>query len=144
LRFPRNAKKIAVTSLTVDIATTPHALEITLTATLGIPFLVLVVDYVSRIDTGILQTMRNSGPDLCLLGLGSVGSIFLDQKVASAFFIPPVLAGTIVVLLIILLRGVCFRLQKKLETTNVAIATMITGLASIFIVGGVLVYGYIR
>jgi hypothetical protein len=64
----------------VDIATTPHGLEITLTATLGIPFLVLVVDYVFRTDTGILRTMRNSGPDLCLLGLGSVGSVFLDQK----------------------------------------------------------------
>jgi len=66
------------------------------------------------------------------LGLGSVGSVFLDQRVASAFFVPPVLGGPIAVLLIFFLRGVCFRLQKLPESTMVAVATMVAGLASTF------------
>jgi len=54
LRSPRIPEKVsAVTSLTVS--TTPTVLEITLTATLGIPFLVLVVDYVFRIPAFFKQ-----------------------------------------------------------------------------------------
>jgi len=37
------------------VSTTPTVLEITLTATLGIPFLVLVVDYVFRIPAFFKQ-----------------------------------------------------------------------------------------
>jgi hypothetical protein len=119
-----------------------HELTIVVAATLVLPLLVLVVDYIFRIDTGLNDTMRNSGPDLCLLGLGSVGSVFLDPKVVGAFFIPPQLSGAIVVLIIFLLRGVCFRLQKRPTTTLLSVGTMMLGLASISIVGSILVYGY--
>jgi hypothetical protein len=127
----------------VETATTPNALAIVLSATIGIPFLVLVVDYVFRTESGFVETMRGSGPDLCLLGLGAVGSVFLDSKVASAFFIPPALGGTVVVLIIFGLRGVCFRLQKLPLTTGVAFATMVMGIASVLVVGAVLVFSYL-
>lgn len=118
----------------------PHALTIVLAATIAVPLLVLIVDYVFRTETGLKETMRNSGPDLCLLGLGSVGSVFLDPQVATAFFIPPQLAGALVVLIIFILRGFCFRLEKQAVTTTLAVGTMMLGLASIFIVGSILVY----
>lgn len=119
-----------------------HALLIVLVATIGLPFIVLVVDYVLRIDTGLDDTMRSSGPDLCLLGLGSVGSIFLDPKVVAALVIPPQLSGAIVVFIIFAMRGFCFRLQKRPPTTMLAFVTMVLGLASVTIVGSILVYSY--
>lgn len=112
-----------------------------LTATIVLPFLVLVADYVLRVGVGLNETMRSSGPDLCLLGLGSVGSVFLDPKVAAVFLIPPQLAGALIIIIIIGLRGVCFRLQAR-NTTLASVGTMIVGLTSMCIVGSVLVYGY--
>ena len=86
--------------------------------------------------------MRDSGPDLCLLGLGSVGLVFLDPRVAQAFRLPPQLSGMLLVLIIFGLRAICFRLQKRPQTTFVAVVTMILGLASISIVSSILVYRY--
>lgn len=125
----------------LESLTTPHALALVLSATIVLPFLVLVADYILRVDVGLNQTMRNSGPDLCLLGLGSVGSVFLDPKIAAGFLIPPQLAGAVVIVIIFALRGVCFRLQR-LTTTGAAVGTMIVGLAAVCIVGSILVYAY--
>jgi len=111
--------------------------------TIVLPFLVLVADYILRTDTGLADTMRNSGPDLCLIGLGSVGSIFLDPRVALTFFIPPQVGGALIIIIIFALRGVCFRLQKH-KTTLASVGTMIVGLTSICIVGSILVYGYLK
>jgi hypothetical protein len=122
---------------------TPSPLAIVLTVTIVIPFLVLVTDYVFRTESGVIASMRTSGPDLCLLGLGSVGSVFIDPKVASSFFLPPQVAGTVVVVIIFFLRGICFRLQKR-TTTLAAFVTMVLGIASITIIGGILVFGYTR
>lgn len=122
--------------------TPPHALAIVLAATIVLPLLVLIADYVLRTDTGLNDSMRNSGPDLCLLGLGSVGSIFLDPRVISAIAIPPQLSGALVVLIIFILRAFCFRFQKQATTTALAVGTMMLGLASISIVGSILVYSY--
>ena len=83
-------------------------LAIVISATLLVPFLVLVGDYVYRSESSLSQVLQQSGPDLCLLGLGSVGSVFIDRKVASAFPVPPQLAGIIVALLIFVFRGFCF------------------------------------
>ncbi len=120
---------------------TPSPLAIVLTVTIGIPFLVLVTDYVFRVESGVTELMKTSGPDLCLLGLGSVGSVFIDPKVASSFFLPPQVAGTVVVVIIFLLRGVCFRLQRR-ATTFAAFVTMVLGIASMTIIGSIIVYGY--
>jgi hypothetical protein len=109
--------------------------------TIGIPFLVLVADYMYRVDAGMLDVMRTAGPDLCLLGLGSVGAIFIDPRVASAFTLPPQLAGVIVTVVIFMLRGICFRFGKN-ATGKSAFATMLSGLASITIVGAILIYSY--
>ena len=117
-----------------------HPLAIILVATLGLPFVALMIEYIYR-GTTIDNTMRGVGPDLCLLGLGSVGSVFIDPKVALAFALPPVLGGTLVCLLIFGLRGFCFRLQKR-RTTAAAFGTMVLGLASIFMVGSILIVGY--
>lgn len=119
-----------------------HALAIVLAATMGLPLLVLMVDYVFRTETGMNETMRQSGPDLCLLGLGAVGSVFLDPKVVTAFFLPPQLGGAVAVFIIFALRGICFRLAKRPTTTRLAVGTMIVGLASICIVGSILIYSY--
>jgi hypothetical protein len=120
---------------------TQSPLAIVFTVTIGIPLLVLVTDYVFRVESGVTESMRNSGPDLCLVGLGSVGSVFIDPKVASSFFLPPQVAGTLVVIVIFLLRGICFRLQK-VDTTLAAFVTMVLGIASITIIGVIIVYGY--
>jgi hypothetical protein len=102
-----------------------------------------MVDYIYRTGTGLNETMRGAGPDLCLFGLGAVGSIFLDPKVATTFFIPPQLGGPLVVFIIFALRGICFRLQERPTTTVLAVGTMIIGLASICIVGSILIYSYV-
>jgi hypothetical protein len=122
---------------------TPSPLAIVLTVTIGIPFLVLIADYVLRTESGITASMRTSGPDLCLLGLGSVGSVFIDPKVASSFFLPPQVAGTVVVMIIFILRGICFRLQKR-TSVFAAFVTMALGIASITIIGSIIIYGYTR
>jgi hypothetical protein len=122
---------------------TPSPLAIVLTVTIGIPFLVLIADYVLRTESGITASMRTSGPDLCLLGLGSVGSVFIDPKVASSFFLPPQVAGTVVVMIIFILRGICFRLQER-TSVFAAFVTMALGIASITIIGSIIIYGYTR
>jgi len=101
-----------------------------------------MTDYIMRTSAGVTETMRNAGPDLCLLGLGSVGSIFLDPKVSATFFIPPQLGGALVTIIIFALRGICFRLQKN-KTTGAAVGAMVVGLASICIVGSILIFGYV-
>jgi hypothetical protein len=125
------------------MVTPPSPLAIVLTVTIVIPFLVLATDYVLRVESGVTESMRTSGPDLCLLGLGSVGSVFIDPKIASSFFLPPQVAGTVVVIIIFLLRGICFRLQKR-STVFAAFMTMVLGIASITIIGSIIIYGYTR
>jgi hypothetical protein len=109
--------------------------------TIVLPLLVVIVDYVYRIDSNLLDIMRSAGPDLCLLGLGAVGTIFVDPKVAATIPLPPIVAGLIVTFIIFMLRGICFRLQQS-TSGKAAVATMMTGLMSITIVGCILMYSY--
>jgi hypothetical protein len=51
--------------------------------TIVIPFLVLVGDYIYRVESDIFAVMRMAGPDLCILGWGAVGSIFIDPRVVA-------------------------------------------------------------
>ena len=121
-----------------------HELSIVICAILGLPFLVLVADYIYRFESSLNQVLLHSGPDLCLLGLGSAGSVFLDKKVASEFFLPPQLAGVVVVVLIFIMRGLCFRISRHPISGWTIFGSLCLGLVSLTVVGGILVYSYIH
>jgi hypothetical protein len=117
-------------------------LIIVVSVTVILPLIVLVSDYVWRLEITTLGLMKACGPDLCLLGLGSVGSIFIDPKVQSALYpFPPVIGGIFVIFMIFILRGICFRFGRK-ETKIAAFVTMASGIASLTVVSVILVYSY--
>jgi hypothetical protein len=110
--------------------------------TVGLPFLVLVSDYMFRVEANLITVMRMSGPDLCLLGLGAVGSIFIDPKVVAALHgLPPLVPGIAVIFVIFILRGLCFRLGKS-TTNSAAYVILLSGVLSLTLVSGILVYSY--
>src|SRR6266480_3465662 len=52
-------------------------------AMIGLPFLALVLDYLFR-WASILETMKRAGPEFCVMGLGSMGAIFVDKRTIDA------------------------------------------------------------
>ncbi len=119
-------------------------LSIVICAILGLPFLVLVADYIYRFESSLSQVLQQSGPDLCLLGLGSIGSVFLDKKVASVFFLPPQLAGVVVAVLIFILRGLCLKISKYPISGWTVFGNLCLGSASLTVIGAILVYSYMH
>jgi hypothetical protein len=119
-----------------------HPLVIVISATLVLPLVVLIGDYTHRVGHGFDELVLQAGSDLCLLAFGSVGSVFIDPKVASTFPLPPQLAGVLIVVLIYFFRGMCLRLDKKTPSVWTKLASIGFGLASVFAVGAILVYSY--
>lgn len=123
----------------------PELLTVIL-ATLGLPILVLAADYIPRMGN-LAEAMNTAGPDLCLLGLGSIGAIFIDKKVADAFPIAPQLMGVFVAIFIMILRNICGRLSKMAGGAWSHIRgfwSLVSGLAAVLIVGWILIYSYSR
>lgn len=115
-------------------------------ATLGIPVCVLAEDYIPRM-TNLQEAMNTAGPDLCLLGLGSVGALFIDKRVADAFPIAPQLMCVFVTIFIMILRNICGRLSKTPGPgwwPGKGFWNLISGLAAVMVVGWILIYSYSR
>ena len=123
----------------------PVQLTTVLITTIGVPFLVLVLDYVYNSQgASIMDTLLRAGPDLCLVGLGSSGSVFIDPKVIKAFSIPPQLILIVVLIVILILRGICRKLGSTPHSTLRAFGSCALGIASIAIISCIIYYGYTR
>jgi hypothetical protein len=131
----------------------PRELYTPLVATIGVPFIALLFDYIFR-WTPILETMRRAGPDFCILGLGSSGAVFIDKRVIETLpkliALPVTLDLVIVVFLILSFRQIAFRLtQQRTEgqedPTSLAVRAISScafGLASIILITVILYVGY--
>lgn len=127
----------------VSVPTETNALAVVLVATLFLPLLVMFIDYLLRYDLTGVDAVQQFGPDLCLLALGSVGSVFIDPKVATSFGIPAQLSGVLVLLLIFVCRALCFRVgRRKPKTSTTATVSVILGFISVALIGGTLIFGY--
>lgn len=131
----------------------PRELYTPLVAILGVPFLVLLFDYIFRWPP-ILDTLRRAGPDFCILGLGSCGAVFIDKKVIESLTrrmpLPVELDMIIIVLVILAFRQIAFRLtEQKSENQESAtlsavraISSCAFGLASVILISVILYVGY--
>ncbi|GAC1627333.1 MAG: hypothetical protein NVS9B13_24330 [Candidatus Acidiferrum sp.] len=110
--------------------------------TLLIPLLALAVDYMARVNTKIGELTLKAGPDLCLIGLGSSGAVFIEPKVSSAFGAKTSMIELVVVFTIFFLRALCLRIEQKQFFANKEYANLFPGVAAIFVVGAILIYSH--
>ena len=123
-------------------------------AMIGLPFLALVLDYLFR-WAPILETMKRAGPEFCVMGLGSMGAIFVDKRTIDATTalttLPVQLNLILVALMILAFRQVSFKLAegkkdqegKPIQVSKFrALSSCAFGLASIILVSGTLYVGY--
>jgi hypothetical protein len=111
--------------------------------TIVIPLLVLISEYINYSDS-MRDTFLRAGPDLCLVGLGSSGSVFIDPKVIGAFPVPSVVVLLVVLLVILIFRGLCRKLVSPPHSWRKAIGSCAFGIASIAILSCIIYYGYTR
>jgi hypothetical protein len=124
---------------------------------LVLPIIILVANYLLDSDP-MDEVLKRSGPDLCLIGLGASGSVFLDAKVAAAYALPPQLLLMVIMGIILILRGACSRILGRTKSSTApgggggpsatqpgwAGWSVGLGTASVFLVFGVLTYGYFK
>ena len=130
-------------------------------ALVGVPFVVLVLDYIFR-WLPILETLRRAGPDFCVMGLGSSGAIFVDKRVIDTLTklttLPVQLNMVFVLLIIIAFRQIAFKLTEKdnkpgqvqgqeKERVNqrslfLAVSSCAFGMASILLITSILYVSY--
>lgn len=133
----------------------PSDLYTPLAAVVGLPFLVLVVDYVFR-WLPVLEALRRSGPDFCIMGLGSSGAVFIDQKVIDTLrrvtHVPIQLDMVFLVIVILIFRQISFKLTEATKGAGKddhsfsvvfrSISSCAFGLASVILVAATLYLGY--
>jgi hypothetical protein len=110
---------------------------------LGIPVVFLIYEYVSRPNETLYGAFQKSGPDFCLIGLGSSGSIFIDPQVTSSFQLAPQLCLIFAIAAILILRSLCYKVQVTPPRWQSAFASLGLGLGSIGLVFGILGYAYL-
>jgi hypothetical protein len=112
---------------------------------LVLPIIILVANYLLTSDP-MDDVLKRSGPDLCLIGLGASGSVFLDPKVSAAYALPPQLLLMVIMGIILILRGACSRVLTRGGTAPTIRPgwSVGFGMASICLVFGVLTYGYFK
>jgi hypothetical protein len=72
------AGEISFRGVAATLLKMPAQLWTVLLATVVIPFLFLLVEYVYHPSATVVSTLQKSGPDFCLIGLGASGSVFID------------------------------------------------------------------
>ncbi len=112
-------------------------------AVLGIPIVFLIYEYVSRPNETLVGVFQKSGPDFCLVGLGSSGSVFIDPRVTSSFRLAPQICLIFAIAAILILRSVCYKVQVTPPQWKSAFASLGLGLGSLGVVFGILVYAYL-
>src|SRR5258708_29767997 len=91
----------------------PGSLVTVVVVIIVIPFFALVVDYMGRVNTRIQELVPKAGADLCLLGLGSSGAVFIEPRVSLAFGARTSLIEVIVIFTIFFLRFFCLRIEQQ-------------------------------
>src|SRR5260370_20547008 len=89
-------------------------------AVLGIPIVFLMYEYVSRPNETLHGAFQKAGPDFCLIGLGSSGSIFIDPQVTSSFQLAPQLC--LIFAIAVILNTEEFLLQSASHTSEMAVS----------------------
>jgi hypothetical protein len=112
-------------------------------ANLGVPIFFLAVEYAYRPDGTFVAVIQRSGPDLCLIGLGTSGSVFINPRVTSSFPVPSQLGLIILIVVILLLRRACYAVQADPPHWLKALVSLSLGIGSITLVFFVLMYGYV-
>jgi hypothetical protein len=120
---------------------TNDQLKIVLAAHVLVPLMALILDYFHR-GKGVLDCMDRSGPDLCLIGLGGSGVLFIDPRIVLVFH-PPVYL-IIVLFLILIFRQICFLMHKDPLVKWRALCSCAIGLSSITVVSSILYFAYTR
>jgi hypothetical protein len=123
-------------------------------AVIIVPFSALMLDYLFR-WTPILETMKRAGPDFSIMGLGSVGAIFIDKRATDALTslttLPVQLNLFLVALMILVFRQISFKIAegRVLQDGSQAdvsafraVSSCAFGLASIILVSAILYVGY--
>jgi len=132
----------------------PKELITPLVAVVGLPFSALVLDYLFRWSP-VLETMKRAGPDFAVMGLGSIGAVFIDKRSIDALTaltsLPVQLNLFLVAVVILAFRQVAFKVAEEKKDTDgkviklsplKAISSCAFGLACIFLVSGILYVGY--
>jgi hypothetical protein len=120
----------------------PKELITLLSATFGIPLVMLVLDYVYRRPL-VQEALLKSGPDLCLFSLGSSGVVFIDPRVATAFsWLPLTHVLIFVIVAILVLRQTCHSLNDGTPSMTKAVASCCLGLASVTLMSAILYIAY--
>ena len=112
--------------------------------TFFVPLLVLAADYVQKTELELRELIKKSGPDLCSLALGASVPVFLDSRVIAAFGESGPGVEFVGILLIFILRGGCTRLNRQHLSSRYQYIGAILGTASIFFVGAIMTFGYLK
>jgi hypothetical protein len=120
----------------------PGSLGTVLVVTIVVPLFALVVDNMARVNTKLEELVPKAGADLCLLGLGSSGAVFIEPRVEVAFGTRSSLVEVIVLFAIFFLRFFCLRIEQKEFLKQRKYAGLVPGVGSVFIVGAILLYSY--
>jgi hypothetical protein len=122
----------------------PKELIALLSATFGIPLVMLVLDYVHRRPI-VQEAMLKSGPDLCLFSSGSSGVVFIDPRVATAFsWLPLTHVLIFVIVIILVLRQTCHFLNDGTQSMIKAVISCCLGLGSVTLMSTILYIAYTR
>jgi hypothetical protein len=108
-----------------------------------VPPLILAADYVQKNELTLKELVQKSGPDLCSISLGASVPVFLDPRVQTALSNRAPVLEIIGILVLFILRGTCIRINRQTLPTQYAYAGAIVGIASIFLVGGIMVFAYV-
>lgn len=108
-----------------------------------VPPLILAADYVQKTELTLKDLVQKSGPDLCSISLGASVPVFLDTRVQTALSNRAPVLEIIGILVLFILRGTCIRINRQTLPPQYAYAGAIVGIASIFLVGGIMVFAYV-
>jgi hypothetical protein len=134
----RNVHQMTMAS----VVTPMFSVLTTLCVAFVVPLLVLFTDYLFRADLNLEELLRKAGADLCLLGLGSSGAVFIEPRVSAAFGLAASLIQLLSVLFVFLFRALCLRIERGDILAKCKYANLYFGVASICMMGGILIYSY--
>jgi hypothetical protein len=108
-----------------------------------VPPLILAADYVQKTELTLTELIQKSGPDFCSISLGASVPVFLDPRVHATFSNRAPVLEIIGILVLFILRGACIRINRQTLSQPYAYAGAIVGIASVFLVGGIMVFAYV-
>ena len=114
-----------------------------LLVTFLVPPLILAADYVQKTELSLKELIQKAGPDLCSLSLGASVPVFLDPHVRTVLGGEGPAVELIGILVLFIFRRACIRLNRQGLPTRYAYAGTVVGIASVFVVGVIMLLGYV-